>query len=88
MLDIGCYSVPGGGCALRSPLRSGSEMTLGWALWLWPGSWSLYRAGLVMTTTIGMSLVPVADTFVFAEVALVGFLAGYRGTTRPGAPAQ
>lgn len=38
-----------------------------------------------MTTTIGTSLVPVADTFVFADaarLALVGFLAGYRGATR------
>jgi hypothetical protein len=38
-----------------------------------------------MTTAIGASLVPVADTSMFAEaerVALVGFLAGYRGATR------
>jgi integrase/recombinase XerD len=38
-----------------------------------------------MTTTIGTSLVPVADTFGFAQaerMALVGFLAGYRGATR------
>jgi hypothetical protein len=38
-----------------------------------------------MTTTAGGVLVPVADTFVFAEaerLALVGFLAGYRGATR------
>jgi integrase/recombinase XerD len=38
-----------------------------------------------MTTTTGTSLVPVADTFVVADaeqLALVGFLAGYRGATR------
>jgi site-specific recombinase XerD len=38
-----------------------------------------------MTTTTGTSLVPVADGFVFADaerLALVGFLAGYRGATR------
>jgi integrase/recombinase XerD len=38
-----------------------------------------------MTTTTGTSLVPVTDTFVFAEaerLALVGFLAGYRGATQ------
>jgi hypothetical protein len=31
-------------------------------LWLRLGSWSLDREGLVMTTTLGTSLVPVADT--------------------------
>jgi site-specific recombinase XerD len=38
-----------------------------------------------MTATTGTSLVPVADTFVFGEaerLALLAFLAGYRGTTR------
>ena len=40
---------------------------------------------MTTTTTAGGALVPVADTFVFAEaerLALVGFLAGYRGATR------
>jgi hypothetical protein len=40
---------------------------------------------MTTTTSTRASLVPVADTFVFAEaerLALVGFLAGYRGTTR------
>lgn len=38
-----------------------------------------------MTTTTGTSLMRVADTLVFADgeqLALVGFLAGYRGATR------
>ena len=38
-----------------------------------------------MTTTTGASLVPLAERFVFADgerLALVGFLAGYRGATR------
>jgi hypothetical protein len=37
------------------------------------------------TTTMGTSLVPVAERFAFADaerLALVGFLAGYRGATR------
>jgi site-specific recombinase XerD len=37
------------------------------------------------TTSMGASLVPVADRFVFADaerLALVGFLSGYRGATR------
>lgn len=40
---------------------------------------------MATTATTGASLVPVAERFVFAEaerLALVGFLAGYRGTTR------